>query len=134
MHANSAISPATHPARGIFAAGALWVVAYLVALSVLDALKPPEHWDLAVACIPILAFYGFVWVVQRAIRGADELHRRIHLEALAMAFPTTMLVLMLLGLLDGPLGGRLGLPLRDLWLALPVLYAICYAVAGHRYR
>jgi hypothetical protein len=72
--------------------------------------------------------------VQRALRNADELQRRIHLEALALAFLTTMLVLMMLGLLDAPPMGPLGLPLRDLWFFLPPLYAICFAVASQRYR
>ena len=134
MNAKATIPFGTGRAGGLLGASIAWLVSYLLARYILDAAAPAPHWDIAVACIPVFAFYWFVWVVQRAIRGADELQRRIHLEALAMAFPTTMLVVMLLGLLDGPSGGRLGIPLRDLWLALPVLYGICYAVAGQRYR
>jgi hypothetical protein len=45
-----------------------------------------------------------------------------------------MLVLMMPGLLDSPPVGPLGLPLRDLWFALPPLYGICFMVANQRYR
>ena len=122
------------PSRGVLFVGAVWFATYLATRYALDAWTPAPHWDIAIASLPVLAFYWFVWVVQRALRNADELQRRIHLEALALAFLTTMLVLMMLGLLDAPPMGPLGLPLRDLWFFLPPLYAICYAVAGQRYR
>jgi hypothetical protein len=120
--------------RGVLVAGLAWFLAYFAARFALEALAPAPHWDIVVASAPVLAFFWFVWVVQRTLQNIDELRRRVHLEALALAFLTTMLVLMMLGLLDGVPGGRLGLPLRDLWFVLPPLYAICFAVANHRYR
>jgi hypothetical protein len=75
-----------------------------------------------------------VWVVQRALRKADELQRRIHLEALALAFLTTMLTMMGLGLMEETWSGRILLPWRDLWLALPFIYAMCFAMARRHYR
>jgi hypothetical protein len=62
------------------------------------------------------------------------MRRPIHLEALALSFLVTMLVLMLLGLLDGPSGGRVGLSLRDIWAVLPPLYGLCFLAANRRYR
>ena len=122
------------PSRAVLVAGAAWFLTYLAARFALEAMAPPPHWDIVVACAPVLAFFWFVWVVQRTLQNADELRRRIHLEALALAFLTTMLVLMMLGLLDSPPVRPLGLPLRDLWFVLPPLYGICFAVASQRYR
>ena len=134
MESEAAVPLTALPSRGVLVAGGAWFFSYLAARFALDAWNPAPHWDIALACVPVIAFYWFVWVVQRALRGADELQRRVHLEALALAFLTTMLVLMMLGLLDEPPMGPLGLPLRDLWFFLPPLYAICFAVANHRYR
>src|ERR1700687_3345227 len=120
--------------RGVLFVSVVWFLSYFVARFALDAWTPAPHWDIVVASVPVLAFFWLVWVVQRALRSADELQRRIHLEALALAFLTTMLVLMMLGLLDAPHMGPLGLPTRALWFFLPPLYAICFAVASQRYR
>jgi len=58
----------------------------------------------------------------------------LQLEALALAFSTTTVLLMTLGLMEISHGGRLDFPLRDLWGMLPAIYAICFAVAYQRYR
>ena len=123
---------ATQPSRGVLFVGVAWFLSYLFARFALDAWRPEPHWDIVVASLPVLAFYWFVWAVQRTLRSADELRRRIHLEALALAFLTTMLILMMLGLLDGPAGGALGLPLRDLWFVLPPLYGLCFLAASQQ--
>lgn len=86
----------------VYVAGLAWLLSYLAARFALPALAPPPHWDIVVANVPTIAFFWFVWVVRRALRTIDELQRRIHLEALALAFPAVMLVLMTLGLLDRP--------------------------------
>ena len=87
------------------------------------------------AVVPTLAFFGFVWVVQRAVRRADELQRLVQLDALAFAFSTATCVLMGLGLMDIAHGGRLVFPpLADWWVLLPMLYAVCLVVAHRRYR
>ena len=134
MNSESTIPVPGHSSLGVLAAGAVWLFSYFVARYLLETLAPKPHWDIVVACIPVFGCYWFVWVVQRNLRNADELRRRVHLEALALAFPTTMLVLMMLGLLDAPPVGPLGIALRDFWFALPPLYGICYMVANQRYR
>ena len=134
MNAKSTISFGNHFTGGVYVAGVVWFLTYLAARFALDTFTPAPHWDIAIASAPVLAFFWFVWVVQRSLRTTDELERRIHLEALALAFLTTLLVLMMLGLLDAPPMGPLGLPLRDLWFMLPPLYGICFAIASHHYR
>ena len=115
-------------------AGGVWLLSYFIARHGMHAWAPVSHWDIAVASIPMFAFYWFVWVVQRTLRRFDELQRRIHLEALALAFLTVMLALMGFGLLEETPKGRVIIPYRDLWLALLPLYGICYFVARRHYR
>jgi len=125
---------ARKPSPGVIAAGAAWIISYFVARYIIDTWAPPESWDIAVASIPLFAFYWFVWIVQRTLRQADELQRRIHLEALALAFLSTMLAMMGLGLLEHTPRGQVWIPWRDTWLALPVLYGVCLVVATRHYR
>ena len=131
---SSVVIPAGHSSRSVFVAGAAWFFSYAAARYAIDAWDPKPHWDLAIATLPVFAFYWFVWVVERNLKNADELRRRIHLEALGLSFLVTMLVLMLLGLLDGSSGGRLGLSLRDMWAVLPPLYGLCFLAVNQRYR
>ena len=120
--------------RLVFVAGLAWLLSYFAARFALQAFVPESHWDIVVANIPTITFFWFVWVVRRALQDTDELQRRIHLEALAMAFPAVMLILMPLGLLDSPPAGPLGIPLQDLWVVLPLIYGLCLAVVNQRYR
>lgn len=135
MDSNTTIPLSGHNAtRLVYVAGLAWLFSYFAARFALQALAPPPHWDILVANVPTIAFFWFVWVARRALRGTDELQRRIHLEALAMAFPTVMLVLMTLGLLDSPPAAPFGIPLRDIWVVLPLIYGLCFGVVNQRYR
>lgn len=134
MDSEPILSLKANPPRRVLVAGATWLLVYLAARFALQEMRPAHPWDLAAAFAPLFAFFWFVSVVQRAVKGADELQRLIQLEALALAFSTTMVVLMTLGLMEIFHGGSLELPLRDLWAMLPAIYAICFAVAYQRYR
>jgi hypothetical protein len=112
----------------VLVAGGIWFLVYVIARLAVAQMGVEHPWAPVIACAPVPAFYWFVWVVQRALRGIDELQRRIHLEALALAFPTTMLVLMTLGIIN------LEIPLRNLWVMLPPLYGICLVIVNRRYR
>jgi hypothetical protein len=77
----------------------------------------------------------FLWVVVSAVRELDELHRRVHLEALAIAYPLAILLLATLGFL------QLAIDLssedwsyRHVWPFLPCFYFIGLAIAWARYR
>ena len=130
--AMASASPARWPR--IFLAGVIFLVAYFAARYVMWAWMPPQPWDIVMMSAPLFAFFGFVAVVQRTLRGFDELQRRIHLEALALAFLTVMLALMGLGLIGETPRGRIALPLRDAWFTLIPLYGICYLAARRHYR
>jgi hypothetical protein len=130
--ATAPASPARWP--GIILAAGAFLACYFVARYGMWAWAPEQPWDIVVMSIPLFAFYWFVAVVQRTLRHSDELQRRIHLEALALAFLTVMLALMGLGLIEETPRGRVILPLRDLWFALIPLYGICYIAASRHYR
>jgi hypothetical protein len=135
MESLAAMSPAVHPVRTRLVVSAIaWILAYFAVQYVLDELHPTPPWDMVVASVPVFMFYLFAWAVQSGLRQADELQRRIHLEALAMAFLIVMVAAMFLGLMEDSPRGHLWFRLRDLWLAMLPLYAICYAAAYRHYR
>ena len=115
-------------------AGGAWLFSYFLARHGMQAWTPVSHWDIAVMSIPVVAFFWFAWEAQLVLRHIDELHRRIHLEALALAFLTVLLALMGIGLLEETPNGRIDLPVRDIWFALLPLYGICYLAARRHYR
>jgi|SRR5688572_7204362 len=130
-----ALAPAS-PARipRLVVAGGVFMISYFLARHGMHAWAPVSHWDIAVMSMPLLVFFWLVWEVQRVLRHIDELQRRIHLEALALAFLTVLLALMGLGLIEETPKGRITLPFRDMWFALLPLYGICYLAARRHYR
>jgi hypothetical protein len=134
MTAKQAVSLTSASNPLVIIAGVVWLVTYAASRFVMEKWLPVSPWDILFASPPIFGFFWFVWAVQRSLRSSDEMQRRIHLEALALAFSTSMLVLMFLGLMDGIPAGGLELPLRDVWFVLPVIYGICFAIAKQRYR
>lgn len=134
MHAQANSPAPTHAAPAVLVVAGAWILSYFVARYLLDTWPQAQQWEFAIVSLPVCAFFWLVWAVQRGIRGADELERRIHLEALAMAFLTTMLAMMGLGLLEETPRGVIALPWRHLWLALLPLYGVCYAIAAWHYR
>jgi hypothetical protein len=95
----------------------------------------PAGSRLAVALIPIIPFAAFIWKFIGALRQADELERRIQLEALAIAFPLAMVLLMILALV------QLAMPLnpddwsyRHVWYFLPIFWLGGLSIARRRYQ
>jgi drug/metabolite transporter (DMT)-like permease len=122
-------------ASPVVLAALVWLAVYFAARVGLEYLRAGSVEAELMSYTPVVAFFAFVWVVQRAVRRADELQRLIQLDALALAFSTTTCVLMGLGLLDIAHRGRLECPpMRDWWVLLPALYAISLVVALRRYR
>jgi len=112
-----------------------WVLIYLLARWLLDNGQLSEGMRIIVALMPIVPFAIFLGLMLAGIRQMDELHRKVHLEALAIAFPLAMLLLMLLGLLE------LVIPLspedwsyRHVWQFLPLLYFLGLAFTWRRYQ
>jgi hypothetical protein len=114
----------------------LWILIFLGARLVLDKDLELAPWiKVTAALVPIIPTAFFLWFIVSAIRGLDELHRQVHLEALAIAYPLAILLLMTLGLLE------LAIPLsredwsyRHVWIYLPFFYGIGLTIAWRRYR
>lgn len=113
----------------------IWTLVYLLARWLLDNRQLEGGLRIAVALMPILPFAIFLVLILAGIRQMDELHRRVHLEALAIAYPLAMLLLMLLGLLE------LVIPLssedwsyRHVWQYLPLFYFLGLTFTWRRYQ
>ena len=115
--------------------GIIWVLVYLLARWLLDNQQLGEGLRVVVALMPIVPFSFFLILVLSGIRQMDELHRKVHLEALAIAYPLAMLLLMLLGLLELviPLSTE-GWSYREVWQFLPLFYFIGLAFTWRRYQ
>lgn len=116
---------------GMLIAAAAWVASYFLGRAVMEAGNVTTVIEVAVALLPILPFAAFVYFALKSQRGMDELQLRVQLEALAIAFPLSILFLMVFGLL----GEALNLTLeRHVWFYLPVFYFVGLALAWRRYQ
>lgn len=116
-------------------AGIVWAASYFAARAALEALDMSQAARTAVALAPALPFAAFLGLFIAHMRSADELHRKVQLEALAIAFPLAVLMLMVLGLLQLVVD----LPEEDwsyrhVWAFLPLFYFAGLGVAWRRYR
>ena len=116
------------------AIGVLWILLYFAARALLENSTAPAAVRVAIALAPIPAFAGFLWLVIKGVRSADEFERRIHLEALAVAYPLAMLLLMILALLQR----AIELKFEDwsyahVWYYLPLFYFLGLWMARRRY-
>ena len=111
-----------------------WILLYFAARGILKGSGLSTPMRVAVALTPIPFFAGFLWRSIRVVRGLDEFERRIHLEALAVAFPLAMVLLMTLALMQR----AVELKFEDwsyahVWVYLPIFYILGLAVARRRY-
>jgi hypothetical protein len=117
--------------RAILISGGLWVLAYFSVRAVLEANGLAGWLRIGIALIPILPFATFLWLMLGAIRQMEELHLRVQLEALAIAFPLAMVLLMTLGLVGQAADWSYE---RHVWHYLPVCYFAGLFIAWKRYQ
>jgi hypothetical protein len=115
--------------------GILWFLAYWAARALLEGDNLSTWARVAAALGPIPIFAWFVVSFIGAIRGMDELERRIHLEALAIAFPLGIVLLQTLALLQR----AVTLKFEDwsyahVWIYLPIFYFISLGLVRKRYQ
>ncbi len=113
----------------------LFAASYVGAAAALKSLEMPSAVRIIVALSPLPFFLAFLISEIRMLRQVDELERRIQLEALAIAFPMALVMLMGLGLLER------AIPLspadwsyRHTWFYLPLFYFAGLGIARRRYR
>ena len=113
----------------------LWILTYFGARVLLKSYAMGTPLRVFVALIPVVPFVIVLWLIIRGVREMDELERRIQLEALAVAFPLTFLLLMTLGLLE--LAIKLNpqdWSYRHLWPFMFVFYLVGLMMARRRYQ
>ena len=88
---------------------------------------------LLLSVIPVGLWGTMIVMVIAGVRRLDELQQRIQLEALAFAFPTSMMLGMLVEYLQKA-GFATGVSVGDVWPWMILLYAPAYFVARWRYR
>lgn len=112
----------------------VWMVLFLIARFSLESSVWSPATRVTIALLPLPAFAWFLWAFVQGVREADELERRIQLEALAVAFPLTALLFMTLGLM------QIAVPLspddwsyRHTWPLIYVFYIVGLMAARRRY-
>src|SRR5512133_3994706 len=83
---------------------ALWLVAFFGARVALEATGISPGLRIAAALAPLPVFAVFLVLFIRELRAADELERRIQGEALAIAYPLVLVLLMTLALMERAVG------------------------------
>ena len=114
--------------------GVLWMATYAVSRWLLEVVHG-QALRAAIALLPTPVFAWFLWTWVRGVARMDELERRVELEALAFAFPVSIVFFATLGLLDVALTlDPSDFSLRNVWLMMPMLYYIGLWRAQRRYR
>jgi hypothetical protein len=122
-------------ARRTLVLAIVWVVAYFAARGFLK-LDTLETWQrVAVALAPVPIFAGFLWAYVGVVRSMDELERKIHLEALGIAFSLALLLLTTLALMQR----AVNLSFEDwsyahVWFYLPLFYFGAIGFTSRRYQ
>jgi hypothetical protein len=88
---------------------------------------------IAVALLPVPANVALLVVIIRGVRRLDEFQKRIHFEAVVIAFLATGLAVFIYGFLKkadavGPLN------LALVWGFMGIFYAIGYLISAKHYR
>jgi hypothetical protein len=114
--------------------GIVWFVAYWGARFILERPSDQTWLRIVVALAPIPVFAWFLVQFIRTIRSLDELERRIHLEAMAIAFPLGILLLQTLALMQR----AVTLKFEDwsyahVWIYLPIFYFVAIGLVRKRY-
>lgn len=110
---------------------AAYVIVLPISITVLEA-NPGGWWRVPMALAPVVPAIFMVWAFVRFLGRIDELQRRIHFEALALAFGGTALLTFSYGFLENA-----GFPHLSMIWVLPLmaaLWGLSAALASRRYR
>jgi len=120
-----------------YAATIVWGISLIVARLALDKelQLEPTSLRVAAALLPVLPTAVFIWFFVARVRGLDELHRRVHLEALVIAYPLAILLLVTLGFLQMAIDlSPEDWSYRHVWVYLPFFYFLGLVISWRRYR
>ena len=114
--------------------GLLWAAIYIASRWALESDVQSNALRIVIALAPTPFFIWWLWTWLEGVSRMDELQRRIELEALAFAFPVTLVLLATLGLIDVAITlNPDDFSLRHVWLMMPMLYYIGLWRAQRRY-
>jgi hypothetical protein len=123
------------PSRAVGLSAMFVVGLFLAARLSLEWLTIPSVGRVVIALAPVPALAWLLVAFSRDLAQADELERRIQLEALGLAFPVALIVVMTVGLL------QVAVPTEpntwsyaEVWLLLYVTYLIGLLRARRRYQ
>jgi hypothetical protein len=124
------------PSRPVWIATlAVWIGTYIGARYSVELAPVGSTLRVLVALAPIVPTVLVLWLIWRSVRALDELHRRVQLEALAVAFPLCIVMLWVLGLLELATDlDRSNWSYRHVWAMVPMFYFIGLALAWRRYK
>lgn len=115
--------------------GLLWMSIYALSRGLLELDIVGQWARVAIALFPVPFFAWWLWTWMKGVSQMDELERRIELEALAVAFPLAVILLMTLGLLDVAIAlNPSDFSPRHVWAMMPVLYYFGLWRAKRRYQ
>jgi hypothetical protein len=125
---------ASRSGRLLLASGIAAFVMYFGARLLLK--RPDIPFPVAIALLPVPFFILFILAAVRMSRQLDELEQRIHLEALAFAFPAVLVVLLTLGLLQvaGVALSPEDWSYRHVWAFSFIFYFAGLTIARKRYQ
>jgi hypothetical protein len=116
---------------GAVAAGAVYFLGLHLCIRYIAG-HPGGRFTVLLAVAPVLAIAAALAVLFRYVRLADELHQRIHLEAMSFAFLALLLVVSTRDMLDF-IGVRVGQP-AFLMPTMVLLWVAGLALSLYRYR
>lgn len=121
---------------GSVVSGIVWLLTYI---GVRAAVESPEGFSqpvlIAIVLVPVIPAAVFLFYFITEMRQVDELQRRIQLEALAFAYPLTILMLITLGLLQLVINlNPADWSYRHVWQFVVVFYLFGIGIATRRYR
>ena len=134
------VADAVEQTRQIYGArllirGSLWISMFFLSRGLLELDIASPSARIVIALLPTPFFGWYLWTWMKGVSQMDELQRRIELEALGFAFPSALLVLATLGLLDvATTLDPSDFSLRNTWLMMPMLYYIGLWLAKRRYQ
>jgi hypothetical protein len=112
----------------------VWLIAYFIARGVLEQQGLEFAVRLSTALIPVPVFAAFLWSYIQAVRTWDELERKIHLEAVSIAFALATLLLTTLALMQRAVNLRFeDWSYAHVWVYLPIFYLLAYLVVQKKY-
>lgn len=107
-----------------------FILAYFGARAVFEMRAPGVALKMLAALLPAAAFLWFAWAFVSMMRQQDELQRRIQLEALAIAYPLAIAIVMMISLFQ-----KAGfLEWEPMWIYLPMTYFLGLTLAHRRYQ